>query len=57
MFSTLPGYERLKRFAHLCMTGFGVQIVFNLHNPVKLKILTVNPYVYEQVLLFQYSVY
>jgi len=33
------------RFAHFYMTGLRrVKIVFNVHNPEKLKILTVNPY-------------
>jgi len=29
-----------------------VQIVFNVHNPVKLKILTVNPYIYFMLMYY-----
>jgi len=49
MLSILQGYERYKRFVH----SMTVQIVFNVHNPVKLKILTVN--LYNQILNLFYA--
>jgi len=36
---------------------YSVQIVFNVHNSVKLKILTVNPYTYLHVYLEYNCVY
>jgi len=44
----------VKHDLHTFVWSYRAQIVFNVHNPVKLKILTVNPYL--NVLLYCLSI-